>query len=131
VREAHEKSTLSEKLSRLLINSNLAPFAFPVRALRARTGNAGFDGAKSCRIQLVENGARFELRSCLKSGLKSGFCAARAERADGKAGFDGAKHRQNQLTENNVRSQFMIVGLGCLTSLVLNLGHCALCGVLN
>jgi hypothetical protein len=41
--------------------SNLAPFAFPVRALRARTGNAGFDSAKSCRTPLVENGARFEL----------------------------------------------------------------------
>jgi hypothetical protein len=42
-------------------NLDLAPFAFTVRALRARTVNAGFGGAKRRRNQLVENAARSEL----------------------------------------------------------------------
>jgi hypothetical protein len=40
---------------------DLAPFAFTVRALRARTVNAGFGGASRRRNQLVENAARSEL----------------------------------------------------------------------
>jgi hypothetical protein len=41
-----------------IVNLDLAPFAFTVRA---RTVNAGFGGAKRRRNQLVENAARSEL----------------------------------------------------------------------
>jgi Fe-S cluster assembly ATPase SufC len=44
-----------------IVNLDLAPFAFTVRALRARTVNAGFGGATRRRNQLVENAARSEL----------------------------------------------------------------------
>jgi hypothetical protein len=42
------------------IISDLAPLAFTVRALRARTVNVGFGGTKRRRNPLIENGARSE-----------------------------------------------------------------------
>ena len=54
-------SALSKITRQLIIDLDLAPFAFTVRALRARTVNAGFGGAKRRRNQLIENAARSEL----------------------------------------------------------------------
>jgi hypothetical protein len=46
---------------------DLAPFAFTVRALRARTVNAGFGGASRRRNQLVENAGSVR---CMKRGTR-------------------------------------------------------------
>jgi hypothetical protein len=58
---------------RPLVNLDLAPFAFTVRALRARTVNAGFGGAKRRRNQLVENAARSELMNYTPHGKGLGL----------------------------------------------------------
>jgi hypothetical protein len=53
------------------VSSDLAPFAFTVRARSARTVNAGFGGAKHRRNPLIENGARSESVKILKRCCKS------------------------------------------------------------